>query len=37
MAQNMDLRVANGKFKLISRLGAGAFGEIFYGKNVKNN
>ncbi len=31
----MDLRVANGKYKLIKKLGHGAFGDIFIGKNVK--
>ena len=32
METKMDLRVANGKFRLIKRCGAGAFGAIFYGK-----
>ena len=32
MESKMDLRVANGKYRLLKRCGAGAFGTIFYGK-----
>ena len=32
----MDLRVGYGAYKLIKKCGAGAFGQIFEGRNVKS-
>jgi len=32
----MDLRVCNGKYKLMERCGSGAFGQIFYAINMKS-
>jgi serine/threonine protein kinase len=33
----MELRVGGGKFKIIKKLGAGSFGDIYKGLNIKTN
>ena len=33
----MELKVGGGRFKLLKKLGNGAFGDIFKGLNIKTN
>lgn len=32
----MDIKLCNGRYKLVKKIGQGGFGSIFMGQNIKN-